>query len=134
AVAERLSARKTRRSICFAATTLEEYGMDGGLRLAERARRSGVAAVIDLEMIAFTGRGQAIPRGIKARKRGDFLAIVANERSAFIGRALVERARRMEHDLNLELVVLRGDGNDLPISRLSGHARCWDSGLTAVIV
>ena len=69
--------------------------MHGSIRLAQAWRdRSGVHAVIDLEMIAYTARRQALPRGIRARRHGDFLAVVANEPSAFIGQAFITAARR----------------------------------------
>jgi hypothetical protein len=134
-IAERLRGRPLPRPVWFVATTHEECGMHGSVRLAQARRaQGGVAAVIDLEMIAYTARSQALPRGVSARRRGDFVAVVANEPSAFIGRALVGAARRTSLDLPVELIVLAGRGTDLPISRLSDHAPFWDANLPAVMV
>ncbi len=134
-IAALLRGRTLERPVWLVATTHEECGMHGSVRLS-RARRAhgGVAAVIDLEMIAYTARTQTLPRGVQARRRGDFVAVVANEPSAFIGHAMVSAARRMRLDLPVELIVLAGRGTDLPISRLSDHAPFWDEDLPAVMV
>lgn len=134
-IASRLAGRTLDRPVWFVATTHEECGMYGSVRLARAcASNGGVHAVIDLEMIAYTARGQSLPRGVRARTRGDFIAVVANEPSAFVGRALAAAARRTALDLPMELIVLAGRGTDLPISRLSDHAPFWDEGLPAVMV
>ncbi len=134
-IARCLAGRDLARPVVFVATTLEEYGMHGSVRLADAFRsRGGVHSVIDLEMIAYTARRQTLPRGIRARRRGDFLAVVANEPSAFIARAFTAAARRHGSDLPVEVVVLAGHGTGLPISRLSDHAPFWDVNLPAVMV
>lgn len=134
-IAGRLAGRTLEHPVWLVATTHEECGMHGSVRVS-RARRDagGVRAVIDLEMIAYTARAQALPRGVRARRRGDFVAIVANEPSAFIGSTMMAVARRMALDLPVELIVLAGRGTDLPISRLSDHASFWDEDLPAVMV
>lgn len=134
-IAALLRGRSLDLPVWFVATTHEECGMHGSVHLS-RARREqgGVRAVIDLEMIAFTARSQSLPRGVVARRRGDFVAVVANEPSAFIGRAMLAAARRAGLDLPVELIVLVGRGTDLPISRLSDHAPFWDEDLPAVMV
>jgi hypothetical protein len=93
-----------------------------------------VHAVIVLEMIAYTSPRQSLPRGLRARKRGDFLAVVANEPSAFIARTFVSAAQRSQCDLPVETLVLAGTGSGLPISRLSDNAPFWDMGMPAVMV
>ena len=134
-IGARLAGRDLQRPVWLVATTHEECGMHGSVRLSRACRAAGgVHAVVDLEMIAFTARRQAIPRGVVARRRGDFVAVVANEPSAFIGAAMMAAARRTALDLPVELLVLAGRGTDLPISRLSDHAPFWDEGLPAVMV
>lgn len=134
-IAERLAGRTLEHPVWLVATTHEECGMHGSVRMS-RARRNGggVRAVIDLEMIGYTARRQSLPRGVRARRRGDFVAIVANEPSAFVGAAMIGAARRTALDLPVELIVLAGRGTDLPISRLSDHAPFWDEDMPAVMV
>jgi aminopeptidase YwaD len=134
-IARCLRNRELVRPVIFVAATLEEYGMHGSIRLAERhLRGGGVHAAMVLEMIAYTAPGQSLPRGLRGRGRGDFLAVVANEPSAFIARSMMVAARRSRTNLPVETLVLAGRGTGLPISRLSDNAPFWDLDMPAVMI
>lgn len=82
-------------SVRFIAFALEEYGYVGSTHHAKRARDEGekIAGMISLEMVGFTGPRQKYPLYIDPKyypNVGDFIAVVANERSE----PLLERARR----------------------------------------
>jgi Zn-dependent M28 family amino/carboxypeptidase len=127
-------------TLCFAATDLEEYGIQGAHHLATRLYREGVQvrAMISLEMLAYrsdeTG-AQRYPAFLRRfyPDRADFIALVANWRS----RRLLERAEKIFRSVpSLPVETLKVPLNGWPISatRLSDHAPFWDLGYQALMV
>ena len=124
------------RTLHFVGFTLEEYGYLGSRHFARRARRVGrqIVGVLDLEMVGFTSRKQRLPPGIRARRTGDFIAVVGNRRSRSLLDAFVASARRAVPSLPVESLVVGWNGYLLPIVRLSDHASFWDAGFPAVMI
>jgi aminopeptidase YwaD len=124
------------RTLHFVGFTLEEYGYLGSRHFARRARRVGrqIVGVLDLEMVGFTSRRQRLPPGIRARRTGDFIAVVGNRRSRSLLDAFVASARRAVPSLPVESLVVGWNGYLLPIVRLSDHASFWDAGFPAVMI
>ena len=124
------------RTLRFVGFTLEEYGYLGSRHFARRARRERhqIVGVLDLEMVGFTSRKQRLPPGIRARRTGDFIAVVGNRRSRSLLDAFVASARRAVPSLPVESLVVGWNGYLLPIVRLSDHASFWDAGFPAVMI
>lgn len=124
------------RTLRFVGFTLEEYGYLGSRHFARRASRERhqIVGVLDLEMVGFTSRKQRLPPGIRARRMGDFIAVVGNRRSRNLLDAFVASARRAVPSLPVESLMVGWNGYLLPIVRLSDHASFWDAGFPAVMI
>jgi hypothetical protein len=135
-IARALAAARFRHPLLFLATTLEEYGYAGSRQVAARYRAEGrsLAGVLDLEMLGFTSKRQEAPLGIPAPGVGDFIAVVGNARSEFLVASYVEAAKTEVPDLPVETLVIDGNGQGLPLVRLSDHAAFWDQGFPAVMI
>ena len=136
------------RTVQFVGVCLEEnqreHDHDSGTRgsraLAEYARANGwdLKAVVVLESVGFAGEGvvQSIPTGvpIPVPEVGNFIAVIANERSVGISRAFARAVARWQCELPHVELTVPGVGTALPDSRRSDHAPFWDQGFPAVML
>ncbi len=131
-----LAQSRFRRTLKLLATTLEEYGYQGSLHHVREALRKGrrIAGVLDLEMIGYVGETQMAPPGVPAPPVGNFIGVVGNHPSAFLVETFREAARRFVPDLPVETLIISGNGEELPMVRLSDHAPFWDAGFPAVMI
>lgn len=129
-------ARPRGRSVQLVAYDLEEYGFVGS-QIHARNLRSAAAPVdlmICLEMLGFTAPTQELPSFLEGRREiGDFIGLCANERTAG-PLSIVDRAFRSDAALPLETLVVPGEGQLFPESRLSDHSSFWDEGFPALPV
>lgn len=135
-IARVLAGVRPPRTVRFVGFTLEEYGFRGSVRFARRAaaERQRILGVLDLEMIGFTSEEQGAPPGIPAPPRGDFIAVVGNARSRALVQAYAAAAKEVVPALPVQPLVLPGNGEGLPIARLSDHSSFWDAGYPAVMI
>ena len=99
-----------------------------------RARRTAIAGVFDLEMIGYTSPMQTAPPGVPAPPVGNFIGVVGNRRSERLVSLFKEGASRFVPSLPVEGLIVEGNGEDLPVVRLSDHAPFWDAGYPAVMI
>ncbi len=117
----------------FVAYDLEESGLLGshehcGQLLRDKA---DVIGMLSLEMLGFTGEDQVFVPGVEtSRTRGDFLAVVANDRSAH----LLETFEGLETALPMERVVAPKGTDADELSQLSDHGSFWATGFPALLV
>lgn len=148
-IARVLGACDTRDTIEIAAWDLEERDIAGSSWMAREARRLGaqVQGVICLEMIGFCrtepatqrlppGMGFMLPELVawtRAREmRGDFIALVADERSLHVARAIHAECDAV--GLPVTTVEAVGLASTLPDLQRSDHASFWEQGYPAVLV
>lgn len=136
------------RTVQFVAVNLEEHEVDGGIGLALRgsralareAREQGwqIEGVVVLESVAFAGASvpQSAPAGIPLEipERGDFIAVVGNEKSEGLVRGFCEGVERKGIRLPCLPLVVPGNGEILPDTRRSDHAMFWDHGFPAIML
>lgn len=136
------------RTIQFIGVCLEENESDddpdsgtrGSQALASHARASGwdLAAVLVLESVGYAGYDvvQSLPPGvpIPVPEAGDFIAVIANERSGELSDAFVRTVERYRIELPHVVLAVPGNGELLPDSRRSDHAPFWDEGFRAVML
>jgi len=135
-VARALAPHRFCRTIQFVAFALEEWGYLGSRHFVNgvAGRRQRIVGVLDLEMVGFTGPEQAAPLGIQAPPRGDFVGVVGNKASAHLVETYAEAVKRFVPDLPLETMIVEGNGERLPLVRLSDHASFWDAGCPAIMI
>lgn len=143
-----LAALSFERTIHFIGVCLEENendddpcsGTRGSRALASYARASGwdLAAVVVLESVGYAGDGvaQSVPPGIPIAvpESGNFIAVIANERSSDISDSFARSVERYRVALPHVVLTVPGNGELLPDSRRSDHAPFWDEGLRAIMV
>lgn len=134
--ARALARHRFKRDLVFVAFALEEYGNPGSLHYAQQARACGaaIAGVFDLEMIGYTGPVQTAPPGVAAPAVGDFIGVVGNQRSEGLVSLFKGGAARVAPSLPVQSLVVEGNGENLPLVRLSDHAPFWDAGYPAVMI
>ena len=134
--AEALACNRFQKDLVFVAFALEEYGYPGSLHYVQqaRARRATIAGVFDLEMIGYTSPMQAAPPGVAAPAVGDFIGVVANRHSEGLVSLFKGGAARFVPTLSVEGLIVEGNGEALPVVRLSDHAPFWDAGYPAVMI
>ncbi len=148
-LAEIFSAVRFDRTVQFIGVGLEEHERDGDLAspslrgsiaLAKHARESGwlVEGVVVLESVAYAGDAvvQTAPAGVPVPvpERGDFIAVVGNERSRQLVDGFVRGIERYRIPLSCLPLAVPGNGEVLPDTRRSDHAPFWDNGFKAVMV
>jgi aminopeptidase YwaD len=126
-------------SVRFVAFALEEYGYVGSTHHARRARDQAekIDGMISLEMVGFTGPEQRYPPYINPKyypNVGDFIGIVANERSKGVLEGVRRALRTCIPKLPAEFIVVPGNGEGLEEVRLSDHSPFWDQGYPALMV
>lgn len=141
-IAHHLSQTSTQNSLIFSAFTLEEYGFLGAKNFIARdsKRKNQISGMISLEMVGFKNTepgSQSYPPYMDPQQypdTGDFIAVVANEPSAGLAKALVEGMTRSAPSLKVETLVVPGQGESFTEVRLSDHSPFWDAGIPAVMV
>jgi aminopeptidase YwaD len=126
-------------SVRFVAFALEEYGYVGSTHHAKRARDQAekIDGMISLEMVGFTGPEQKYPPYINPKyypNVGDFIGIVANERSIGVLEGIRRTFKTSVPKLPAEFIVVPGNGEGLEEVRLSDHSPFWDQGYPALMV
>jgi Zn-dependent M28 family amino/carboxypeptidase len=131
-----LAGSHLRNDLIFIAFALEEYGYPGSLHYVQQAmaRKARISGVFDLEMIGYTGQVQTAPPGVSAPAVGDFIGVIGNRRSASLVALFEEGATRFVPSLPVQGLIVEGNGEDLPVVRLSDHAPFWDAGYPAVMI
>ncbi len=134
--ARAMAAHRFHKNLVFIAFALEEYGYPGSLHYVQDARtnRTTIAGVFDLEMIGYTSPMQTAPPGVPAPAVGNFIGVVGNRRSQGLVSLFKDGASRFVPSLPVEGLIVEGNGEDLPVVRLSDHAPFWDAGYPAVLI
>lgn len=136
------------RTVQFIAANLEEnageddsgIGTRGSAALARFARESGweIEGVVVLESVAYAGDAvvQTAPPGLPfdVPERGDFIAVVANEKSERLAQVFSHCIDRERIPLPYLSLVVPGNGEVLPDTRRSDHAPFWDNGFKAIML
>lgn len=129
------------RTIRLVAFTLEEPGLLGSAAYVAGLRQAGVAvdAAIVAEAVGFRGDAQRGPAFLRLPPPGDFLALVANERSRPLLDRLLAAARAAAPQLRTippdPYFLAPGDGRGRFVDvRRSDHAPFWDAGWPAVML
>jgi aminopeptidase YwaD len=129
------------RPVRLVAFTLEELGLLGSVAYVAGLRAAGgeVSGALVVESVGFTSGGQRSPAFVRLPPAGDFLALVANERSRPLLDRLLVVARRAAPDLRTvppdPYFVAPGEARG-PFAdmRRSDHAPFWDAGWPAVML
>jgi hypothetical protein len=140
---------KFKKSILFVGVNLEEQRVEGqkgspicrGSRaLANHAKESGwqIEGVVNFEEIAFAGDDVAqkslenLP--IEIPEKGNFIAVVGNERSAGMVQGYIQGIEQYKIPLPYLPLVVPGNGEMLPDSRRSDHSPFWDNEFEAIMI
>ena len=123
--------------LLLAAYDLEEYGLLGSLHHSELVREP-ILGMISLEMLGYTDNrpgSQQLPRHLAHLYPdvGNFIGVVGNQ----ISRRFVEETTagmRQVKDLPIESMIVPGNGEVLPETRLSDHASFWDAGQPGLMI
>jgi aminopeptidase YwaD len=138
-VAKQVQGAALSSSVRFVAFALEEYGYVGSTYHAKRTRDRAekIDGMISLEMLGFTGPRQKYPPTINPKyypNVGDFIGIVANERSIGVLEGIRRTFKTSVPKLPAEFIVVPGNGEGLEEVRLSDHSPFWDQGFPALMV
>jgi aminopeptidase YwaD len=138
---------ETERTIEFVAFTLEEpqprttHFLIGSNHFAEHARRTGkeYEGVLILESVGYcddSEGSQIVPVVVRTPvpKKGNFLGVVANGRSAKLMEAFVSTSRRLVPELGVVPYRVPLSGRLLPQTRFSDHSPFWDRGYPALML
>ncbi len=127
--------------VWLAAFCLEEEGLLGSAAFAARLKRAKqpINGAIILECVGYASEqegSQRTPPGIPIAvpSAGNFLAIVGNEDSRALVRAIERSAARSVSALKTVGLAVPGRGMTLPDVRRSDHAAFWDEGFPAVML
>lgn len=134
-----------KQTVQFVGMNLEEHLGDdygsatrGSRALAAHARRQDwdIEAVVVLESVAYAGNvpQAAPPLPFPVPEQGDFLAAVANQASSQLLAAFSQAIERYAIALPIFPLVVPGNGELLPDTRRSDHARFWDQGYPALML
>ncbi len=142
-----LSQQTWRRALQFVAFTLEEPQtlahrfLVGSRQFVKEARRQGrrYAGAMILECVGYTDdrqRSQDRPWLVRipAPDAGNFLAVVANRRSARLMKTFQQTAARLVPGLSVVGYRTPLGGYLIPPTRFSDHASFWDAGYPAVML
>jgi len=142
-----LSKQKLNRTVQFVAFTLEEpqpqtinflIGSDHFAREA-KTQRNKYRAVFILESVGYTDNtegSQVVPVFVRipVPKKGNFLGVIANQRS----KAMMDTFYHVANDYVPELIVVSYkvplSGRIIPETRFSDHASFWNCGYPALML
>jgi aminopeptidase YwaD len=137
--AESLRAQRDPR-VQFVAFTLEEEGMAGSTHYSRVLSKSQVnlRGMVSLEMVGFKSdapNSQQLPPGLEHLYPhvGNFIGVVGNDAS----RALLETfvtAMKTVDGLPVESLVVPGNGEAIPPTRLSDHSPFWNLDCPALMI
>ena len=129
-----------RTGVQFVAFTLEEQGMAGSAHYARALslRRVKLRGMISLEMVGFKSdvpNSQQLPRGLEQLypHTANFIGVVGNEISRSLLETFVSAMKSVE-GLPVESLVVSGNGEAIPPTRLSDHAAFWDCSYPALMI
>lgn len=132
--------RAPRLDLELVAFDLEEQGMLGGARRAQRCRRENIdlAGMVSLEMLGYaveTPNSQTLPRALAGRypSVGNWIAVIGNQNSARLIAAFRD-GLRMAPGLPVETLEVPDNGVWLQATRLSDHSPYWDAGYPALMI
>jgi Zn-dependent M28 family amino/carboxypeptidase len=120
--------------VLFVAYDKEELGLLGSASHARQLEphRATAIGMMSLEMLGYTCPKQTLVPGVSVtRSTGDFLAVVANGRSAGL---LVAFDGEDPAALAVERVVVREGSIAEGLARLSDHGSFWSAGWPALLV
>jgi Zn-dependent M28 family amino/carboxypeptidase len=124
----------------FVAFTLEEEGMAGSTHYSRvlSKRHVNLRAMVSLEMVGFKSdapNSQQLPPGLDHLYPhvGNFIGIVGNDTSRALLETFVTAMKTVE-DLPVESLVVPGNGEAIPPTRLSDHSPFWDIGYPALMI
>ena len=141
-IAYALSQTSQQKSLILSAFTLEEYGFIGAKHFIghDPERKKRITGMISLEMVGFKNSlpdSQDYPPYVDPSQypnTGDFIAVVGNEPSAGLAQALAQTMSHSTPALNVETLVVPGQGDNFSEVRLSDHSPFWDVGIPAAMV
>jgi Zn-dependent M28 family amino/carboxypeptidase len=142
-----LSKQKLRRTLQFAAFTLEEpqpqtiHFLIGSNHFAGGAKRSNrkYAAVFILESVGYTDNAegsQFVPLFVRIRvpRNGNFLGVISNKRSKAIMQAFQAVSDKYVPELQVVPYKVPLSGRIIPATRFSDHASFWNYGYPALML
>ena len=124
----------------FVAFTLEEEGMAGSAHhvrtLSERG--ANVNGMVSLEMVGYKSdapNSQQLPQGLEHLYPdvGNFIGVVGNNTSRALLEAFVTSMKSVD-GLPVESLIVPGNGETIPPTRLSDHSPFWDRGYRALMI
>jgi len=131
-----------KKTLVFAAFTLEEYGFIGSHYHIVEAKKNkrGFSGMISLEMVGYRDSkpgSQSYPVYVDETHypdTGDFIAVVGNEPSAKLTHQVTEGMRKSEPALPVEQLIVPGSGVEFTEVRLSDHSPFWEHAIPAVMI
>ncbi len=138
-VARKIQTAPVKRSVRFIAFSLEEYNFIGSAHYVENLKKGEeeILGMISLEMVGFTGPKQNYPPSLNPKyypNVGDFIALVANERSKELLENISRSFKTHIPQLPLEFLIVPGKGEGMEEVSLSDHRSFWDHGFPALMV
>jgi Zn-dependent M28 family amino/carboxypeptidase len=126
-------------TVRFIAFSLEEYNFIGSTHYVKGLEKRGekILGMLSLEMVGFTGSKQKYPPYLNPKyypSRGDFIAIVSNEKSSRLLERVCQSFKTHIPQLPLESLIVPGNGEGMEEVRLSDHSTFWDQGFPALLV
>ena len=139
-LAELLAKTQPKRSVCFVAFDLEEYGLVGSTACAQRwkAQDKSLHLMLSLEMLGYFSdqpRSQRYPLDVLSRiypDTGSFIALIGNAEILFKMRTL--KRYLVQAGAPCEWLPVVNQGRQIPGTRDSDHAPFWDAGYPAMMV
>jgi len=141
-IAHCLQTVSLKKTLIFAAFTLEEYGFIGSNYYVVEAKKrgEGFSGMMSLEMVGYRDSkpgSQSYPVYVDATQypdTGNFIAVVGNEPSAKLADHVTEGMRNSVPTLPVEKLVVPGSGVGFTEVRLSDHSPFWEHAIPAVMV
>ena len=124
------------RTIRFVAFDLEERGSTGSTRYVSAGHANGVVAALILEAVGYASTepgSQESPLGLPLPDVGDFLLVVADDRSAPIAERMLALGGPMAQ-LPTVAIIARGEGPMTAVLDRSDNAPFWSAGIPAVML
>jgi len=128
------------RRLQFVAFTLEEEGMAGSAHYVRTLSERGanVNGMVSLEMVGYKSdapNSQQLPQGLEHLYPhvGNFIGVVGNNTSRALLEAFVASMKSVD-GLPVESLIVPGNGETIPPTRLSDHSPFWDHGYRALMI